>query len=71
MSTIHQRLADEHGLAASVASFRRYVAADIPSKINLSANHGSIDPWAVLQPRRVSGGRYRFNVRSLTCITSR
>jgi hypothetical protein len=27
MSAIHQRLADEHGLAASVASLRRYVAA--------------------------------------------
>jgi hypothetical protein len=26
MATIHQRLRDEHGLAASVASFRRYVA---------------------------------------------
>jgi transposase len=33
MSTIHQRLAGEHGLAASVASFRRYVAANIPEEI--------------------------------------
>ena len=29
MSTIWQRLRDEHGLAASVASFRRYVAANL------------------------------------------
>ena len=29
MSTICQRLRDEHGLAASVASFRRYVAANV------------------------------------------
>ena len=28
MSTIHQRLCDERGLAASIASFRRYVAAN-------------------------------------------
>src|SRR3984957_16709676 len=33
MSTIHQRLRDEHGLAASVASFRRYVAANVPEEI--------------------------------------
>ena len=32
MATIHQRLRDEHGLAASVASFRRYVAANIPEE---------------------------------------
>src|ERR1700733_8649173 len=32
MSTIHQRLRDEHGLAASVASFRRYVAANVPEE---------------------------------------
>jgi transposase len=29
-ATIWQRLRDEHGLAASVASFRRYVAANLP-----------------------------------------
>jgi hypothetical protein len=29
MATIHQRLCDEHGLAVSVASFRRYVAANL------------------------------------------
>ena len=33
MLTIHQRLADEHGLAASVASFRRYVAANVPEEV--------------------------------------
>jgi hypothetical protein len=29
MATIHQRLCDERGLAVSVASFRRYVAANL------------------------------------------
>jgi transposase len=32
MSTIHQRLRDEHGLAVSPASFRRYVAANVPEE---------------------------------------
>ncbi len=32
MATIHQRLRDERGLAASVASFRRYVAANLPEE---------------------------------------
>src|SRR6185437_2866865 len=32
MSTIHQRLRDERGLAASVSSFRRYVAANVPEE---------------------------------------
>jgi transposase len=36
MSTIHQRLRDEHGLAASVASFRRYVAANLPEETRRS-----------------------------------
>jgi transposase len=31
-STIHQRLRDEHGLSASIASFRRYVAANLPEE---------------------------------------
>ena len=30
MATVHQRLRDEHGLAVPVASFRRYVAANLP-----------------------------------------
>jgi transposase len=33
MSTIHQRLRDEHGLAVSVQSFRRYVAANVPEEV--------------------------------------
>jgi transposase len=33
MSTVHQRLRDEQGLAASAASFRRYVAANIPEEV--------------------------------------
>jgi transposase len=31
-ATIHQRLADEHGLQASVASLKRYVAANLPEE---------------------------------------
>ena len=36
MLTIHQRLRDERGLAASVASFRRYVNANLPEEIRRS-----------------------------------
>ena len=36
MSTIWQRLRDEHGLAVSVQSFRRYVAANVPEEIRRS-----------------------------------
>ncbi len=36
MATIHQRLRDEHGLAVSVASFRRYVAANLPEETRRS-----------------------------------
>ena len=36
MSTIHQRLRDERGLAASVASFRRYVSANLPEEARRS-----------------------------------
>jgi transposase len=32
-ATIHQRLRDEHGLTASVASLRRYVAAMLPEEL--------------------------------------
>ncbi len=31
-ATIHQRLADEHGLRASLASLKRYVAANLPEE---------------------------------------
>jgi transposase len=36
MSTIWQRLRDEHGLAVSVASLRRYVAANVPEEVRRS-----------------------------------
>ena len=36
MSTIHQRLRDERGLAVSVQSFRRYVAANVPEETRRS-----------------------------------
>src|SRR6267154_516282 len=32
-ATIYQRLRDEHGLAASVASLKRYVAANLPEEV--------------------------------------
>src|SRR5216683_747286 len=36
MSTIHQRLRDEHGLAVSVQGFRRYVTANLPEETRRS-----------------------------------
>ncbi len=33
VKTIHQRLCDEHGLAASYASLRRYVTANVPEEV--------------------------------------
>jgi transposase len=36
VTTIHQRLRDEHGLAVSIASFRRYVAANVPEETRRS-----------------------------------
>ena len=36
MATVHQRLRDERGLAVSVASFRRYVAANLPEEARRS-----------------------------------
>ncbi|WP_207786156.1 hypothetical protein [Micromonospora globispora] len=35
-ATIHQRLRDEHGLEASVASFRRWVRANLPEEARRS-----------------------------------
>ena len=49
VTTIHQRLRDEHGLAASVASFRRYVAANIPEEARRSQ-------VTVLSPRPAEAG---------------
>ena len=49
MSTIHQRLRDERGLAASVASFRRYVNANIPEE----ARHPQVTVWS---PRPAEAG---------------
>ena len=49
MSTIHQRLRDEHGLAASIASFRRYVAANIPEE----ARRSQVTVWS---PRPAEAG---------------
>jgi transposase len=49
MSTIHQRLRDEHGLAVSVQSFRRYVAANVPEEIR----RGQVVVW---NPRPAEAG---------------
>jgi transposase len=49
MSTIWQRLRDERGLAASVASFRRYVAANVPEE----ARRSQVTVW---NPRPAEAG---------------
>jgi len=36
VTTVHQRLRDEHGLAASIASFRRYVRLEFPHHVEES-----------------------------------
>ncbi|MCC5582152.1 IS21 family transposase [Microtetraspora sp. AC03309] len=36
VTTIHQRLRDEHGLAVSIASMRRYVHANLPEEVRTS-----------------------------------
>jgi hypothetical protein len=33
VSTIHQRLRDEHGLTVSLSSLRRYLAANLPEEM--------------------------------------
>ena len=53
MSTIHQRLRDEHGLAVSVQSFRRYVAANVPEE----TRRAQVTVWNPQRPRRVSRRR--------------
>ena len=40
-ATIWQRLRDEHGLTASVASLKRYVAANLPGARTASASDGA------------------------------
>jgi transposase len=49
MSTVHQRLRDEHGLAAGVASFRRYVTANVPEE----ARRSQVTVWS---PRPAEAG---------------
>jgi transposase len=49
MSTIHQRLRDERGLATSVASFRRYVNANVPEE----ARRSQVTVW---NPRPAEAG---------------
>ncbi len=49
MSTIWQRLRDEHGLAVSVQSLRRYVAANVPDEVRRAQVR-------VLDPRPAEAG---------------
>jgi transposase len=49
MSTIHQRLRDEHGLAASAPSLRRYIAANVPEE----ARRAQVTVW---NPRQAEAG---------------
>jgi transposase len=51
VSTIHQRLRDEHGLAVSVASLRRYVAANVPEEVRRAQVR-------VLDPRPAAAGEH-------------
>jgi transposase len=44
VTTIHQRLRDEHGVAVSIASFRRYVAANVPEETRRSQVR-VLRPW--------------------------
>ena len=37
VSTVHQRLRDEHGLTLSLSSLRRYVAANLPAEAAAAA----------------------------------
>jgi len=36
VTTVHQRLRDEHGLAASIAAFRRYVPLEFPDLVEVA-----------------------------------
>jgi transposase len=49
MSTIHQRLRDEHGLAASAPSVRRYIAANVPEEVR----RAQVTVWS---PRQAEPG---------------
>ncbi len=58
MSTIHQRLRDEHGLAVSVQSFRRYVTANLPEETRRS----QVTVWDPV--RRPSPARYWYQLET-------
>ena len=55
VKTIHQRLAGEHRLAASYASLRRYVTADVPEDVRR-------EQVRVLRLRRASRVRKRRSI---------
>jgi len=53
VATIHQRLVDEHGLVASVASLRRWVPGNLPEK----ARRARVPAALILEllPARLTG----------------
>lgn len=58
MSTIHQRLVDEHGLAVSVASLRRYVHANIAEEARrVEVTVRALAPAAAGEQAQVDYGR--------------
>ncbi len=48
VTTVHQRLRDEAGLAAAITAFRRYVAAEFPDEVTR-------DKVTVLRPEVAPG----------------
>jgi transposase len=56
-ATIHQRLRDEHGLDASVASFRRWVRANLPEELRRAAVRVLGDTPPAGQEAQVDYGR--------------
>ena len=56
-ATIHQRLRDEHGLTASVASFRRWVRANLPEEMRRDAVRVLADTPSPGQEAQVDYGR--------------
>ncbi|MEP7026341.1 MAG: hypothetical protein ABJB47_21565, partial [Actinomycetota bacterium] len=68
MATIHQRLRGERGLAVSVASFRRYVAANLPEEARRSqaralrshqASAGGASPGGLPDDGQLAGAKGR------------
>jgi transposase len=59
-ATVHQRLRDEHGLAASVASFRRWLRANVPEEVRRASVTVLGDTPPPGQEAQVDYGRLGF-----------